>query len=324
MFEYVVKEYPRSVNYAIARSMIIKSREELIKNSFPVDHNEIRKLVLDYEQLIDEVGINNNSIEAIRNKALLHAFYLDEFDIAIEILENLVQVGGVSGLFKAKCKLDLGDIYLLIDQPWEATLLYSQVEKSQKETSIGYEAKLRNAKLSFYKGEFVLAQEHLDILKQATSREIANDAMDLSMLIQDNTVMDPSGEALKEYAAIELMLFRNKKAEVVEALSQMLVKYKNHSITDEVLFLRAKLYIEFGKYDESIRDLENIIKNYTYDILSDDAFFLIGNIYEQHLNDKEKAMEIYQEFLRNYPGSIFVAEARSRFRKLRGDFSKIN
>jgi tetratricopeptide (TPR) repeat protein len=324
MFEYVVKEYPRSMNYAIAKSMIIKSREEMIKNTFPVDENEIRRLVFDYEQLIKEIGIHNNSIDAIRNKALLHAFYLDEFDTAIEILENLVEINGINQLFRAKCKLDLGDIYLLLEQPWESTLLYSQVEKSHKETSIGYEAKLRNAKLSFYKGEFILAQEHLDILKQATSREIANDAMDLSLLIQDNTVMDTSGAALREYAAIELMLFRNKKMDVMDALAEMLVKYRNHSITDEVLFLRAQLSVEFGNYEDAIQDLEAIIKSYTYDILSDDAFFLIGKIYEEHMNDKEKAMEIYQEFLKNYPGSIYVAEARSRFRKLRGDFSKLN
>jgi predicted Zn-dependent protease len=324
IFEYVVKEYPKTINYAIAKSMIIKSREEMIKNTYPVDENDIRKLVLDYDLLIKELGINNNSIESIRNKALLHAFYLDEFEIAIETLEQLVQLNGINSMFKAKCKLDLGDIYLLIEQPWEATLLYSQVEKSHKETSIGYEAKLRNAKLNFYKGEFVLAHEHLDILKQATTREIANDAMDLSLLIQDNTVMDTSGAALKEYSAIELLLFRNKKQEVMERLSAMLVKYKNHSITDEVLFLRAKLNIELGKFEESIRDLEVIVKNYNDDILGDDAYFLIGKIFEEQIKDKERAMETYQEFLKTFPGSIYVAEARGRFRKLRGDFSTVN
>lgn len=324
IFEYVVKEYPQSMNYAIAKSMIIKSREEMIKNTFPIDQQEISKLVEDYDQLIKEIGINANTVESLRNKALLHAFYLDEYERAISILEQLTQLNGLGTLFKAKCKIDLGDIYLFIDQPWESTLLYSQVEKSQKETLMGYEAKLKNAKLNFYKGEFGLAQEHLDILKQATSREIANDAMALSSLIQDNTVMDTSGAALREYAKIELMLFRNKKQEGLDALSVMLVNYKNHSITDEVLLLRARLLRDFGRYMESIDDLSHIIKNYSYDIYSDDAYFLTGKIYEEDLKDKDKAMEIYQEFLKKFPGSVFVAEARSRFRKLRGDFNRVN
>src|SRR6185503_14008865 len=118
----------------------------------------------------------------------------------------------VSLYLKAKAKLELGDIYLLKDEPWEATLFYSQVEKNQREAPLGYEAKLRNAKLSYYKGDFRLAQEHLDILKQATTREIANDAMDLSMLIKENTAFDTVGAAMKLFAAAELDLVQNKTA----------------------------------------------------------------------------------------------------------------
>src|SRR5690606_28607822 len=91
---------------------------------------------------------------------------------------------------KSKAKLDLGDIYLLKGEPWESTLLYSQVEKQQKESPLAYEAKLKNAKLSYFKGDFRLAQDHLNILKEATTREIANDALDLSMRIKENLAYD--------------------------------------------------------------------------------------------------------------------------------------
>ncbi len=56
------------------------------------------------------------------------------------------------------------------------------------------------------------------------------------------------------------------------------------------------------------------------DILVDDAFFLQGEIYERQLGQKDKAMEIYREFLNKYPGSVYAAEARKRYRLLRGDF----
>lgn len=324
IFQYVVKEYPKTINYGISKSLIIKSREELIKNTYPVDLNEIRKLAMDYEQLVNELGVNNNSVEAIRSKALLHAFYLDEFDTAVQILEKLIKINGLNSMFKAKCKLDLGDIYLFIDEPWESTLLYSQVEKSHKETTIGYEAKLKNAKLNFYKGEFALAQERLDILKEATSREIANDAMSLSLLIQDNSIMDTTGTALIDYASIELMLFRNKKKEAVDSLTHMLSTYEGHRIVDEVLLLRAKTNIELGEFNEAAADLDQIVKSYGFDINGDDAYYLLGKLYEENLTDKEGAMEIYQDFMKKYPGSLYVAEVRSRFRKLRGDFTNVN
>lgn len=323
IFEYVIKEYPNTINYAMAKSLVIKSREELIKNTFPVDNDEIRNLIKDYRYLIAEIGINGSTVEALRSKALLHAFYLDEFDSAILILENIIDLNGINSTFKGKCKLDLGDIYLLIDQPWESSLLYSQVEKSHKETTIGYEAKLKNARLSFYKGEFSLAQEHLDILKEATTREIANDAMALSLLIQDNTAFDSVNAALYEYASIELLLFRNKKLQAMDSLNKLIHKYSNHNIIDEALFMKAKINQELGNFEDAIVDLMKIVTSYNYDILSDDAYYLIGTIYEDNLGDEEKAMEIYQDFLKKYPGSLFVADARKRFRNLRGDYSNV-
>jgi TolA-binding protein len=213
----------------------------------------------------------------------------------------------------------MGDIYLLKNEPWEATLLYSQVEKSNKEQPIGYEAKLRNAKLSYYKGDFELAQGHLDILKMATSREIANDAMDLSLLIQDNTAMDTLGEAMKEYAFIELLLFQNKNEQALQGLNSLLEKYPKHSLTDEVYWLQAQIFMKENQNEKAIQQLEKIVVNYPLDILGDDAHFLMAKLYEEKLGEKEKAMEMYQNHLTKYPGSIYVAESRKRFRQLRGD-----
>lgn len=319
MFEYVVKEYPRSINYVIGRRYLINAKEEKIKNTYPIQDSEIQELVDSYQELFNEVGMNKTTLESLRSKALLHAFYLDEKEEAILILNQIIATPQSGPRLIAQSKLDLGDIYLLTGQPWESTLLYSQVEKANKETPLGYEAKLSNAKLYYYQGDFALAMEHLDILKEATTREISNDAISLSLLIKDNTVLDTSDFVMKEFAAIELLLFQNKKNEAMLALDSMLVKYQGHSLTDEIYWLQSKIYMEKGQFDHSITLLEKIEQEYKYDILSDDAYFLIGEIFEKHLYQKEQAMEVYQDFLTRYPGSIYTSEARKRFRKLRGD-----
>jgi outer membrane protein assembly factor BamD (BamD/ComL family) len=213
----------------------------------------------------------------------------------------------------------MGDIYLLKNEPWEATLLYSQVEKSNKEQPIGYEAKLKNAKLSYYKGDFELAQSHLDILKLATSREIANDAMDLSLLIQDNLAMDTLGEAMKEYASAELLLFQNKDQEAMEKLEEIIKNYSKHSLIDEVLWQQSQIYIRSNQNEKAIQKLETIVSKYGFDILGDDAHFMMAKLIEEKIGDKDKAMELYQNHLTKYPGSIYSVEARKRFRQLRGD-----
>ena len=321
IFDYVIKQYPGTANYQIARRLVIKSREETVKNTYPVDIKDIRLLIADYNNLIKDVGINNNTVEALRSKALLHAFYLNQYDSAIAILKKIVTFPRVSKSIVEQSKLDLGDIYLLIGEPWESTLLYSQVEKTSRDTPIGYEAKLRNAKLSYYKGDFALAQAHLDVLKLATSREIANDAMDLSLLIKENTMMDSdtTHAAMKKFAAVDLLIFQNKKPEAIKALDSLRNAYPNHSLTDDILWREANLDMELGYFNQSINLLDTIVNKYGSDVLGDDACFLMGKIYDQHLHDPEKAMKVYMNFLQKYPGSLYAAEARKRFRSLRGD-----
>lgn len=348
-FSYVIREYPNTDNYLPARLGLIRAREAKVKSTFPVKKDSIYYLVREYENFITAYPENPSAHEAQLNEALLFAYYLDEKDTAIKILDRMVANPRTSLALKSRAKLELGDIYLLKGETWESTLLYSQVEKTQKETPVGYDAKLRNAKLSYYKGDFKLAQEHLDILKQATTREIANDAMDLSMRIKENTIADTTGAALKEFAAIELLLYQNKVDEAmkridalrgeVKILDDPAEAFKNNkrvgdtirtvdlatvgTILDDVYWLEANLKLKQGKFTESIELLQDILNEYGEDVLADDAYFLQGEIYEQHLHNKDKAMEIYREFLNKFPGSVYAAEARKRFRTLRGDFSAI-
>ena len=328
IYRYIIREYPNSQNYLLARLGLLRTREERIKNSFPVKTDSVRALIADYESFVNQYPNNTHSLEASKNEALLFANYLDQKDSAIQILNNLIANPKASQYLKARAKLDLGDIYMLKGEPWESTLLYSQVEKTQKENQVGYEAKLRNARLSYYKGDFTLAQEHLDILKQATTREIANDALELSMRIKENIAVDSVGTALKEYASIELLLSQNKTDlalkkidNLKQGVSSTGAPISNQTILDDVYWLEANVRLKKAEFQIVISLLQKILDDYADDILSDDAYFLQGEVYERYLNDQSKAMEIYRNFLTKYPGSVYAAEARKRFRQLRGDFN---
>jgi tetratricopeptide (TPR) repeat protein len=328
VYRYLIREYPNAQNYLLARLGLIRTREQRVKRTFPVNEDSVRILISDYKSFIKQYPDNANALEASKNEALLFANYLDQKDSAIQILNKLIANPKASQYLKSKAKLDLGDIYILKGEPWESTLLYSQVEKTQKENLVGYEAKLKNAKLSYYKGDFRLAQEHLDILKQATTREIANDALELSMRIKENIAFDSAGEALKAYALIELLLYQNKTdlaLKKIESLKKGVLDsgetITNQTILDDVYWLEANLRMRDGQFGNAIVLLQKIIDEYGEDILADDAYFLQGEIYERQIGDKEKAMEIYREFLTKFAGSVYAAEARKRYRQLRGDFS---
>lgn len=318
-FEAITSEYRGSPNYSFARRLLIYSKEESVKNTYPVDREKIVSLIQDYKKMIAELGRSPQSYEATRSMAVLYGLYLDQKDSAITILKTMIDERGVDHRLKAQSKISLADIYLLNEEPWEASLLYSQVEKDMKDDQLGHEAKLKNAKVAYYKGEFELAQAHLDILKLATTREIANDAMDLSILIQDNSGLDTSYAALSEYAETDLLLFQNKDDEALVRLDSMLIRYPGHSLTDEIYWLKSRIYKRRAEYVKAIEALDRLLTEHAQGIFGDDALFTKALILEENLNDKEAAMELYREFLTTYPGSIYTAEARKRFRVLRGD-----
>ena len=320
IFSYLTKTYRETPNQSYYRKMLIEAKEGKVKNTYPIDKLAIKSLANEYKQLYEELGPNNYTFEALRNLAKLHAFYLGQIDTAAIVLRHLISAPQVSKNLVSHCKLDLGDIYILRDNPWEATLLYSQVEKANRDSPLAYDAKLKNARLHYFTGNFSLAKSHLDILKRATTREISNDAIALTILITDNTFLDSTDLVMQEFAAIELMIFQNQNERAMEALNSMLVKNKGHSISDEIYWVLSKLHIQYGEFAEAVAYLEKITDEFGYDILADDAAFKIAEITDKNLDDSVTARDFYQAFISAYPGSMYTAEARNRFRILRGDF----
>ena len=318
-FAYVAKEYRSGPYGNLARQRLLQAREAQVRETYPVDVAKVRALVADYEQLLTELGRTPDTALVLRNLANLYAFQLNDRAKAMALLQGVIDMPRASNEVVDEAKVTQGDLYLLKGEPWEATLLYSQVEKSHKDSPLGYEAKLRNARLSYYAGDFKLAQSHLDILKEATTREIANDAMQLSLLIQDNTVEDTLGLGLKAYAAVEQLVFQNKIGEAIAGLDGLLERFPGHALADDTYYLKAQLQRRTGDFAGATATLERITNNPKYDVLSDDALFLLARIQEEDVKDKAKAQELYNQVITKYPGSIYVAEARKRFRKLRGD-----
>ncbi|MBB3700657.1 tetratricopeptide repeat protein [Flammeovirga yaeyamensis] len=319
IFQYLVDRYKEYAVYPVARKFLIETKEEIVKSTYPINRNQIESLVKDYQQIIKEVGLTAQTGDAMRNMALLQAFYLNQKDSAITELKQIIDNRNIPKSLVSQAKLDLGDIYLLKDEPWEASLLYSQVAKSNRELKIGHEAKLKNAKLYYYTGDFRLAQSQLDVLKLATSRTISNDAMALSLLIADNLNLDTTSLAMEEYAKVDLLVFQGQYDKALKSYDQMLVTFKGHRLTDEILWEKSQLLIKLGKYEEATEPLKEILEFHSYDIWADDANYLLGVIYQDHLKNKEEAMHYFKEHLIKFKGSSYEVDARKRFRQLRGD-----
>ena len=272
-----------------------------------------------YIEVIDEVGKNRYSILLLSNYAHFKAFFLNDLQSAIVILEEAMDITIIDRLDLAECKIQYADIMLLSGNIWDALLFYSQVEKDFKEHPIGHKAKFKRAKIAYYQGDFTWAQAQLDVLKSSTSKLISNDAMELSLLITDNYDLDTIDIPMMQFAKADLLFFQKKYDISLSTYDSILESFKGHDLSDEIYYRKYKIYLENNNLEMCIKMLELIIEEYSYEILIDDALFDLAKIYDDRLNDDEKASKFYQELILNYQGSIFVSESRERFRVLRGD-----
>lgn len=319
ILQYIVDTYPESYHYVRARQQLIDVQKSEVLSVYPVNKARVIQLVAKYQELFDELGHSPNTYQALRDKAYLMAYHLDRKKPAIALLGQVINDFSAPDKIKAECKLLLGDIYLLVNEPWEASLLYGQVQQTNKYDQLGYDARLKNARLYYFTGDFSLANSYLKILKRATTKKIANNAIDLGLLISNNTILDTTDLAMKAFSYIELLNYQSKLDSSLIYIQKFLSNYPNHSLTDEAYFLIANMYMKAGEFESSIAYLDFIQENYDTDILGDDAAYLKAKIIEENLKDLTTAQSLYREFLTQYPGSLYVAEARERFRKLRGD-----
>jgi tetratricopeptide (TPR) repeat protein len=319
-YNFVKEKGPTGSFYHESNRQVLFCRRQLIVERNDYKKEDLLQLETDYQKYKDEFGSNYISAPLIIEYAELEARYLNNVNKAIQLLLDLVKSNYVEIHVKAKAKLDLGDYYLITGERWEATLLYSQVDKDFKEDELGELARFKNAKLSYFAGDFSWAQEQFDILKRATSRLISNDAIDLSVFILDNLNQDTTGESLSMYSKAELKVFQNEYDSALYILDQIPFNDpESKFLEDDVWYLQAKIYDHLKLTDTAIAKYNLILEKHKEEIRADNSLYELAKIYDYQLNNKEKAKELYEKLFMDFSNSVLAVEARKRYRVLRGD-----
>jgi tetratricopeptide (TPR) repeat protein len=273
---------------------------------------------LKLQELLKKYGISPYSLDLQILSAHFKTFYLNQSKLGIELLQNSLKLP-LNTREQAKVKMELADIMVYDEKFNQAILYYAQVEDNLKNDVLAHEASLKLAKANFYKKDFDWTLQQVKVLKQSPSLLIANDAVEMFLLIQDNSAEDSLRVALQSYVTADLKLYQNKKEEALQLFLTILQKHKGESIEEGTLFKVGKIYEEKGDFNKALTHYQNILDNHKDGIYKDEALYFSAEIYRKHLLDNEKAKALYEKVVLEHPDSLYYTESRKQYRTLRGD-----
>ena len=279
---------------------------------------EYPKIKKSYEDLFNEFGNGKKTYQLQLDYNYFLAFQDNKKNLAVSNLKSFSKQP-LSRYQKARIKMLLADILVFDEKFNQALIYYSQIQQEVKGDLLAQEARFKVAKTSYFNFDFNWAQVQLDVLKKSATQLIANDAMQLSLLIKDNSLEDSTQTALKQFARADLLKFQKKETEAISVLKSLLENHKGEKIEDEALLKLGELYEANGDYEKAIESYLALIEFYNEDILADDAHYQLAKLYETKLNQPQKAKEYYELLIFNFEDSIYFLEARKKYRMLRGD-----
>jgi len=268
--------------------------------------------------LVKKYGTTPYSVNLQVLQAHFYGFYLKDFNAAQTILGTALELP-LNKYQKASVKDALADLLLLNEKFNQAIIYYGQIEDDLKNDEKGHEASFKMAKASYFKGDFDWALKQFKVLKSSSSQLIANDALELFLLISDNTVEDSTQVAIKKFAKADFLTYQNKTAEALAQFQLILEQHKGQSIEDETLLKVGELYEKQNDFQKALQMYQQILDHHKESIYTDEALFYAAEIYRKQLQDNEKAKNLYEKVIFNHQDSIHFVEARAHFRKLRGD-----
>lgn len=316
-YRHLQQKGPDNAYYFDSRVGELEVEFARINHNYSIDSKSFAQLREKYLAAFAELGKNERTLPLMRHYATLIAYHGGDVQEAVSMLDDALELPRLKAKTRDEVKLELGDLLLFAGETWDASLLYMQVEKANKDDILGASAKYRNAKLSYYNHDFEWAKSQLNVLRASTSKLIANDAMELSLLISDNMEDDSTYDMLEIFADADLMLYRNRLDSAWNTFDRITRLALSHPLFDEVLMRKAQIRMKQARYDDADSLLQRLIDFYPTDITADDALMMRAELNEQQLSRPDVALGCYEKLLLDYPSSLYADQARKRYNALK-------
>ena len=317
IFSFLKDTFSQTHYQEQASFYLLSAHESLLFSQREPSEEDLVQLDATYQAFIEQYKHGQKAFEIGRKRAHLHAFYKDEIGEAKRILHDIVNNPRAKDKVVAQSLLDLGDILIKEKKIWEASLSYFKVEKKYKGSPLAYEAKLKNAKAMYYAGNFCLSLSFFDILKRATFKKIANDAVFWAYFMRSNGLGDckEPNEAFQRMAHAQQRLLSRDYAAAELLLRELLAEEATHSLQDDACYELVKLYKAQERWEEALALMERLLA-LCEGVLKEKAILLQAELLEKSGGNREEIERIYFTFVSTYPDSPALPMVRRRLASL--------
>ena len=268
-----------------------------------------------YKELISRYPLTYQSFEALYRVSDLQLNVEKDVEAALSSFHLLSQKS-YAGAWKEKALLKVAECLVIQDKIERSKKTYQQIESSTKDASTKEKSLFKLAYLEYLSGNFERALQLLEkISLEYPGGEMVNDALELIVLIEENAGIEEGN--LKAFARAELLRLQWKEDGAMEVHQKLIQKHPTSNLADDAFLMVGDIKSDAGDYFSAIETYRKLSLEYPQSRLSEHARVRIGRIFEENLNDTQRAAREYEMFLVDYPDSLLSGEVRIRLRSLR-------
>lgn len=267
-----------------------------------------------YRTFLDAYPTHSAVPEVLQQLGRLQQEIFRNFDAAASTLRRVVnQYPDAQSANEAR--YDLGRIALLRGDLSAARLTFSRLVDRLRTGDLAEKARYELALLHFYQGEFDAALTRVEATNQNTSADVANDAIELKVLLRQNRGPDSLDAPLRLFADARLKERRHRYDESLATLDTLLSRFGRHPLADNARFMQAHALTAAGDTSGAAEQFAQIPMMHPRSPFADRSLFERARLLEVQ-DDLEGAVQAYNKLLEDYPKSLLAPDARARVRDL--------
>ena len=279
-------------------------KNELLISPFSELNEEYGDLILKAITIYDSLNTKQKDYKSGFQLAEIKYKIQKDFDGAEPMYENILERYS-SSKYKKKCLNEIININL---SRGDLKKTLEKINSLYEYKDFNYLLDIKKIQSYFYEMQRDSVLFYSDKVLKNISREekYYNDILKISSLFQLY-----SDDDIVNYSKAKFELFKNKNQAAIKILNSFEIE---NPLFKTAQFESIFLEVKSGNYNNAIEKIKKIKENNNY--YNHEIQILEAEIYDYGLDDKIKAVDIYLNFLDNFPKSIFYDLIRTRLREL--------